>query len=76
LLLIRFARLPLLLLLFAFSRAREQINKSHLKEVQSENKKLKELLREEKMSNQQILRKLSNLQQQKQKKSCVNKHKW
>ncbi len=53
----------------ALSRAREQINKSHLKEVQSENKKLKELLREEKMSNQQILRKLSNLQQQKQKKS-------
>ena len=57
----------------ALSRAREQINKSHLKEVQSENKKLKELLREEKMSNQQILRKLSNLQQQKQKKQAAKK---
>ena len=47
----------------ALSRAREQIHKAHLKEVQGENKRLKEQLKEEKILYQQTLKKLHGLQQ-------------
>ena len=47
----------------ALSRAREQIHKTHLKEVQGENKRLKEQLKEEKILYQQTLKKLHGLQQ-------------
>jgi hypothetical protein len=49
----------------ALSRAREQINKTHLKEIQHENKKLKEQLKDEQALHQRTLHKLASLQQQK-----------
>ena len=58
----------------ALSRAREQINKTHLKEIQQENKKLKEQLKDEQALSQRTLHKLASLQQQQNSGGQNNKH--